>query len=160
MTILDALADPAIFGSAFAPAGPWAPWRTALSAAFALPLPDLALYCAATGRSAAPTAPAREAWFCVGRRGGKSRIAALVAVYLAALRDYRRCLSAGERATVALIAADRRQARTLMRYVMGLLHASPLLEQLIERCPSGKPAAPVFLPPCGRPAISERLGAA
>jgi hypothetical protein len=32
--------------------------------------------------------------------------------------------------------------------------------QLEFLCPSGKPVAPVFLPPGGRPAISERLGAA
>jgi len=32
----------------------------------------------------------REAWVIAGRRAGKSRIAALVAVYLATFRDYER----------------------------------------------------------------------
>lgn len=44
-----------------------------------------------------------------GRRGGKSRVAALVAVFLALFRDYRGVLAAGERGTVMLLAADTRQ---------------------------------------------------
>jgi hypothetical protein len=34
------------------------------------------------------TSPAHEGWLIVSRRGGKSRIAATVAVYLACFRDY------------------------------------------------------------------------
>ena len=85
------------------------------------------------GRQALPDAPAREAWLVVGRRGGKSRIAALVAVYLACFRDYRSLLAPGERATVMLLAADRRQARTVFRYIEGLLDGVPLLAPLVER---------------------------
>src|SRR2546427_11320334 len=62
-----------------------------------------------TERRRPPATPAREAWGVVGRRGGKSRIAALVAVYLACFRDYRRILAPGERGTLPIIAADRRQ---------------------------------------------------
>jgi hypothetical protein len=69
----------------------------------------------------------------VGRRGGKSRIAALVAVYTAALHDWDKVLAPGERGTVPLIAADRRQARTLMRYVQGLIHGCPMLARMVER---------------------------
>ena len=50
-----------------------------------------------------PKGPAREAWIVAGRRGGKSRIAALVAVYLAAFRTYE--LVAGERAVVMVLEA-------------------------------------------------------
>ena len=56
---------------------------------------------------------------------------ALVAVFLAAFRPYR--LAAGERGVVMLIAADRKQARVLHRYVGGILHAVPMLASLIER---------------------------
>src|SRR5262249_46451640 len=38
-----------------------------------------------------------------------------------------------ERATVALIAADRRQARTLFRYCRGILDSVPMLRAMIER---------------------------
>ena len=41
----------------------------------------------------------------VGRRGGKSHVAALVAVFEAAFKDHRDKLAAGEWATVLLIAA-------------------------------------------------------
>ena len=86
-----------------------------------------------TGREAAPTAQAREVWTIVGRRGGKSRIAALLAVYLSCFRDYRAVLAPGERGTLMLIAADRRQARVLFRYVQGLLKSAPMLTALVER---------------------------
>jgi len=44
--------------------------------------------------------PAREGWVIVGRRGGKSRIAALVALYLACFRQYRDVLAPGEIGTL------------------------------------------------------------
>jgi hypothetical protein len=50
---------------------------------------DAAFYRTHTGRSTLPTAAAREAWLVVGRRGGKSMVAALIAVFLACFRDYR-----------------------------------------------------------------------
>jgi hypothetical protein len=105
----------------------------ALKALFALPLDEaeLALYRQHTGRAAPATAPAREGWWIVGRRGGKSLIAALVAVYLATCRTYR--LAAGERGTLMVIAADRRQARVVFRYIVGLLDAVPALAALVER---------------------------
>jgi hypothetical protein len=62
----------------------------------------------------------------VGRRGGKSRIAATIAVYLACFRSYAGVLARGERGTLPLIACDRKQARTLMRYVNGLLEGCPM----------------------------------
>jgi hypothetical protein len=111
----------------------WGPWVTALKAIFALPLdePELALYRQHTGGSAPPLAPAREAWLVVGRRGGKSLIAALVAVYLATCRTYR--LAVGERGMLMVIAADRRQARVVFRYIGGFLDAVPALAALVER---------------------------
>lgn len=76
---------PTLFGALFA--GPeWVAWRAFLSALFGLPMPaedQAALYRRSTGRQDVPMGQAREAWVIVGRRGGKSRIAALIAVYLA-----------------------------------------------------------------------------
>jgi hypothetical protein len=40
-----------------------------------------AVYQRCTGRQEPPEQPAREGWVVVGRRGGKSRVAALVAVF-------------------------------------------------------------------------------
>lgn len=130
-TILDVVTD--VFGGWFR--GPtWGAWRAFLAILFALPLdPDArALYQKHTGRTTPPTDPAREAWLVVGRRGGKSLIAALVAVYLAAFRDHGKLLAPGERGTVMVIAADRRQARVVFRYIASLLDGVPMLARLVE----------------------------
>jgi len=134
VTILDAMADAALFASAFPPTESWAAWRAFLGACFGLPMTDeqRAFYRQHTGRQTPPTGPAREAWLIVGRRGGKSRIAALVAVYLACFRDYRSVLAPGERGTLPIIAADRRQARTVFCYVTGLLDSCPMLARMVS----------------------------
>ena len=42
-------------------------------------------------------------------------------------------LGPGERATVAVIAADRQQARVVFRYVCGLIDAVPMLARMVTR---------------------------
>ena len=79
-----------------------------------------------------PTQPAREAWLVIGRRGGKSRTTAALAVYLAVARDYSKLLAVGEIGTLMLLAADRKQARVLRRYIGGIFKANPELDALIE----------------------------
>src|SRR2546423_396121 len=87
-TILEALDHKGLFAPHFA-GDSWAAWRAFLGAIFALPLSEgqLAVYRACTGRTSTPGAPFSEACLIVGRRGGKSRILALVATYLAVFRD-------------------------------------------------------------------------
>src|SRR5438552_7254065 len=133
VTILDALNDPHLLGAAFPHTESWVAWRVFLSACFGLRMTDeqAALYRQHTGRQTLPTSPAREAWLVVGRRGGKSRIAALVAVYLGCFRSYAEGLAPGERGTLPIIAADRRQARTVFRYVNGLLDVCPMLGRMV-----------------------------
>lgn len=70
-----------------------------------------------TGRQTLPEGPAAEAWMMVGRRSGKSRIAALIAVGLACFRSCEGVLSRGERGVVMVLAADRKQAGVIFRYV-------------------------------------------
>lgn len=132
-TILDVMADPALLGRWFS-ADAWAPWRAFLAALFGLPMSEhqAALVRRCTGRQQLSQVPAREAWVVVGRRGGKSRIAAAVAVFLACFRDYRAAQAPGERGVVMVIAADRRQARVVFRYITGLLEAVPMLARLVE----------------------------
>jgi len=134
VTILDALDDPNLFAGAF-PVASWAPWRAFLGAVHGLPLEGeaLALYRQCTGREVAPTTAAREAWAIVGRRGGKSRVAALLAVWTAVSRDWSPFLGPGERATVAVIAADRAQSRVVLRYINGLIDAVPMLARMVTR---------------------------
>jgi hypothetical protein len=133
MNILQALDDAKVFAPHFQ-GGTWEAWRVFLKALFALPLSgdDVAVYKKHTGRTALPSAPSHEAWLVIGRRGGKSNVLAVIAVFLACFKDWRKFLSVGEIGTVMVIAADRRQARVIMRYVLGLLKAVPMLKRQIE----------------------------
>jgi hypothetical protein len=132
-SLLKALADPALFASHFK--GPsWSGWKVFLAALTAGPMDDaaLALYRQCTGRTTAPTTPFSEACLVVGRRGGKSRVLALIAVFLARFRDYTPHLAPGEVATIAVLASNRSQARSIFRFVSGLLKAVEPLAAMIE----------------------------
>lgn len=135
MNILQAVNDPNLFARWFRDPASWEAWRAFLAALFGLPMtPDQqAIWRRHTGRVDVPHGPAAEAWLICGRRAGKSFVLALIAVFLACFRDYRPYLQPGERGMVIVIAADRRQARTIMRYVRGLLTNVPMLKRLIER---------------------------
>lgn len=134
MTILDAVRDPELFARWFA-GETWAAWCAFLAAVFGLEMTEaeLAVYRRHTARALAPTVPAREAWLVAGRRAGKSRVAAAIAVYLACFRSYAEVLAPGEVGTLMVLAADRRQARTVLRYVVGLLEGVPMLRRQIVR---------------------------
>jgi hypothetical protein len=134
ITILDACTDPALFAPWFRDRKTWTAWFTFLRALFGLPMTndDLKLYARCTGRSGRPTGRVHEAFLICGRRAGKSFVLALVAVFLAVFVDWSGCLTPGERGTIMIIAADRRQARTIFRYVAALLKV-PLLASFVDR---------------------------
>lgn len=134
MNILEALDHPRLFAPHFAE-GSWGPWRAFLAALFGLPASDedRAIIGACTGRDDLPTGKFSEAWLVCGRRAGKSRTMALLAVYLACFLDWKPYLAAGEEGTVMVIATDRKQARVILRYVSGLLRAVPLLANEVTR---------------------------
>ncbi len=132
MTIGEALGDPNLLGQLLG--GPtWRPWRACLAALFAEPMSryQRRIYTECTDRTAPPARQFREAAFVVGRRGGKSRALAMIAMYLACFRDYTKHLAPGEVPTIAIIAADRKQGRVILRYVVGALRVVPLLEPMI-----------------------------
>ena len=134
MNIIAALDDPKVFGRHFRESGTWDAWLAFLAAIFALPMTpaQLATYRQCTGRTSPPSSRLFEAWLVCGRRAGKSFMLAVVAVFLATFKDWRRYLGPGERGTIMVIAADRKQARTIMRYVLGLLQSVPMLARTIE----------------------------
>jgi hypothetical protein len=86
---------------------------------------DMELYKQCTGRDDSPTGGVREAWLICGRRAGKSFVLAVIAVFLACFCEWSRYLSPGERGTIMVLAADRRQARTICRYAHALLTRIP-----------------------------------
>ena len=134
ITIRDVMTEPELFGGQFGGES-FTAWRSLLAGFYGLDLShaERKHWNALTKRQSAPVEPHDELWLVVGRRGGKSQCAALLAVYEAAFRDYTDRLSPGEVATVMVLAADRKQARSAFRYITGLLHSNPMLERMIVR---------------------------
>jgi hypothetical protein len=92
---------------------------------------ERALFKQLTGREHEPGQRVDELVLVVGRKGGKTRTMAALAVYLAALCDYRSVLAAGERGVVLCVAQSQAIAKVLLRYAEGILRQSPLLGSLI-----------------------------
>lgn len=132
--IITACRDPAIFGRWFADPRTWAAWFVVMKALFgiALDAEELAIFQKHTGRTTPAPAGYSDATLVIGRRGGKSLILAVVAAYFAAFHDWRPFLTGGERATIMIIAADRRTAGVTLRYLREMLNV-PLLRGLIQR---------------------------
>ena len=132
-SIIQAMQDPNLFGPWFR-GNTWIAWRAFLAALFGLDMneEESQIFHKHTAGSMLATKTAREAWVIVGRRGGKSLIASLVAVFLACFREYAGCLGPGEVATVMVIAADRKQARVVMRYIAGFIESIPMLQQMVQ----------------------------
>ena len=84
VTLRQALEDPQLLGASLA--GPsWHAWRSLLIAAMGEPLTaeETETFKRFTGRETPPANRVEELWCCVGRRGGKSRAMAVLAIYLA-----------------------------------------------------------------------------
>ncbi len=135
MTIIDAIHDPNLFRPLFKHLDTWRAWLVVLKAIFAIPMTEdeRVLFTQLTSRTTPPTEQVHECALVIGRRGGKSFIVALIAVYLACFRDYASCLGPGERGVIMIIATDRKQARVIMRYVTALLRSVPMLALMILR---------------------------
>jgi hypothetical protein len=133
MNILDAISSDSVLAKHFR-GDTWKAWRVFLAALFGLLLSpeELATYQRHTGRTQPPTTAHREAWLVIGRRGGKSFMLAVIAVFLAVFKDWRPHLGPGEVGTIMVVCADRRQARVILRYALGLLRAVPMLKRQIE----------------------------
>ena len=128
------MTDPALFGGVFG-GDSFASWRALLAGFHGLDLDasEADTFKAISGRQNAPESAFDELWLAVGRRGGKSHIAALLAVYSAAFKDHRSKLAPGEVATTMVIASDRRQARAVMRYTAGLLASNPMTARMVMK---------------------------
>jgi hypothetical protein len=102
-------------------------WLVVLKAAFALGLDraELELFAAVAGARPLPVRRVRELWCVVGRRGGKSRVAAALAVYFGLFVPHR--LARGGKGLVLVLAASRDQARVVFGLAKGFLEASPTL---------------------------------
>ena len=128
-----ALSDMQLLGSVLC-GDSWRAWKILLVALMGerLEESERAVFRELTGRECEPGEAIEEFWGAIGRRGGKSRAMAVLAVYLAAFRDYRAVTVAGERPTVLLLAANVKQASISLSYVAGILESVPLLSQMVK----------------------------
>jgi phage terminase large subunit-like protein len=131
-TIDEALHEHALLGAALGLWHTWTAWLAVLRAAFGLPLDteQLAMFAAVAGDRKPPAQRVRELWAICGRRAGKSKIAAAIAIYLALFVKHK--LSLGERGMVLVLAASQDQARVVFDYAKAFLESSPVLAQEIE----------------------------
>ncbi len=127
------MTDPNLFGPIFG-GDSFTAWRALLAGFYGLDLDEteLDVFKTLTGRTQAPQGPFSELWLVVGRRGGKSHAAALLALFQAVFQDHRDKLSPGEIATTLVLAADRPQARSAMRYIAGLCE-HPMIRPMVKR---------------------------
>jgi hypothetical protein len=128
----EALRDPALLGAALGDWRSWSTWLAVLRAAFGLSLDaqQRQAFTNVAGNRSIPTRSVRELWAIVGRRAGKSRMAAAVAVYLACFVKHR--LAAGERGMVLVLSGTTEQSRTVFDYARAFLEESPILQKEIE----------------------------
>ena len=120
-----------IFGPWFKGKPSWQPWLTFLRHFFGLmtsprELEEIRLR---TGRMPGKRHSYTEAWLVVGRRGGKSFILAVIAVYLTFFVDWKKHLAPGEFGTIVIVAQDRKQARVILRYIKGLVNGIKFFKQ-------------------------------
>lgn len=138
MNIIDAIKDENLFRPFLGEdLNSWKPWLTALRAMYGLPITasrSKSLVRQCTGRDAS-TMPAEgfdTALFLTGRRSGKSRIAAVMGAYEAAIAGHEKKLAKGERGIVPIIAPTKSQARIVTNYLRGVF-AAPMLAREVER---------------------------
>jgi hypothetical protein len=127
VTIDTAMADRVLLGSALGDPASWATWRVVLRAAFGLGLDPAQreLWQRVAGHRDPPGRRVRELWCSIGRRGGKSRVAALIGVFLACFTKPR--LAPGEVGTVLVLAQSQAQATTVFGYCRAFIQSSPVL---------------------------------
>ena len=130
-TVSQFLGDPDFLGNDFA--GPsWDAWRITLKGAFGEPMDDaeLARFRELASREP-PPARVREAWFAIGRRGGKNSIVSGIATYAAIFGDFQHHLRRGEKAMILCLAVDRNQSGIVFNYIRSYFEQVPPLRPMV-----------------------------
>jgi hypothetical protein len=124
------LSDPKLLGNVLA-GDSWRAWCVMMIAAMGEALTDeeRVTFTALTGRAQEPLQRVEEFAAVVGRRGGKSRAMATLAVFIAGLCKHP--LVRGEKGVLLCIAPDSRQSAIVLDYATAAFEQSPILSQLI-----------------------------
>jgi hypothetical protein len=142
MNVLDAIHDQNLFrpflGSDLTT---WEPWLGALAALYGLPVPtqqrDVVRQCTGRKCSRLPATGFASALFLVGRRSGKSRIAAIVAAFEGALSGREKLLAKGEVGIVAVVSPTRAQSRIVHGYVRAIFDVPLLKGEVVAETANG-----------------------
>ncbi|MCK1570791.1 terminase [Bradyrhizobium sp. 174] len=129
LPIDDALRDRNLLGAALGNTESWSTWLTTLRAAFGLPLSEeqQETFARIGGGRTPPAQRVKELWAIVGRRGGKSRAAAAIAVHVALLQQH--TLAAGETGYVLVLSQTVLQAKLVFNYAEAFIIQSAVLRQ-------------------------------
>jgi hypothetical protein len=127
-----ALKDRNLLGSALGEPDSWKTWLTCLRAAFGEKLDpaERRTFKVLAGDRKPPADKVRELWIVAGRRSGKSRIAAAIAVYLATFIKHN--LARGEVGYVLVLSPTLAQSKTIFHYAEAFLATSAILRQKIR----------------------------
>jgi hypothetical protein len=119
----------------------WKAWRLCLRALYGLPIASKHehLLRRVTGRDVHRFPPGGfdSALFVTGRRSGKSRIAAVIGAYEAALAGHEDKLAKGERGIVPIISVTKRQSRIVKEYIRAIFQTPLLKNEVVEETKEG-----------------------
>ncbi len=137
MNIAQAISDDNLLKPFLGDLSTWRPWVSCLRAVYGLPIKSAKgrqVIRTVTGRDPDKLNPAgySQALFLTGRRSGKSRIAAVLGSYEAALSGREARLAKGEIGMVAIISPTKHQSNIVKTYTRAIFDA-PLLRQEIVR---------------------------
>jgi len=132
MNIIQAIENQDLFGPFLGDDhSTWENWLAALACLYGIRVHprhrDLIQECTGRERRLMPRAGFDAALFLLGRRSGKSRIAALVGAYEAVLAGHESKLAKGEKGVVAVCAPTKRQGRIVRDYLRAIFEP-PLLQ--------------------------------
>lgn len=138
MTILEAIKDQNIFRPFLGDdLTSWRAWQIALRALYGLPIKQdqnrqLVLEC--TGRNAdeLPKDGFKTGLFLVGRRSGKSRIAAVIGGFEALFGGHEKRLAKGESGIIPIVSPTKYQSTIVWKYLRALFDAPLLKQEVIE----------------------------
>lgn len=129
-----ALQDKRLLGAGLGDIESWSTWVAVLKGAFGLKLDrhERRAFAKVAGDRSPPKDKVAELWAVVGRRGGKSRAAAAVAVYVACFLDWKDRLASGEVGYVLTLSPSTSQAKLVFGYALAFLESSPILRKQID----------------------------
>ncbi|MEX2310137.1 MAG: hypothetical protein WD738_21370 [Pirellulales bacterium] len=138
LSIIDAIRDPNLFLSFFdGDLSTWRKWLVILRAIYGLPIRSRfggQVIRDVTGRDPAKLNPDgyQTSLLLCGRRSGKSRIAAVISAYSAALAGLESKLAPGEQGLIAVVSPTRVQGRIVRNYIRALYNEPMLRQEIVQ----------------------------